>query len=55
MDENSIRVLLIDDDRESFVLTRTLLSRARRGRYQLDWVRGCAAGLAAVQLGGHDA
>jgi signal transduction histidine kinase len=47
-----IRVLLIDDDEDDYLLTRDLLVEA--GGLTLDWAPGYEAGLEAVAKGGHD-
>jgi signal transduction histidine kinase len=49
-----VRVLLIDDDEEDFLLTRDLLAELPGGVYRLDWVGDYDAGLDAVCAGGHD-
>lgn len=50
-----IRVLLIEDDEDDFILVRELLSEIRDGPgYHLDWVPTYAAGLAAVRARNHD-
>jgi signal transduction histidine kinase len=49
-----LRVLLIDDDQDDYVLTRDLLSDIPSGRFQLDWTPDYAAGVEAVAGGGHD-
>jgi two-component system, cell cycle sensor histidine kinase and response regulator CckA len=43
-----IKVLLIDDDRGEFLLTRKLLSKIERQRYRLDWVATYLEGQAAL-------
>jgi signal transduction histidine kinase len=50
-----VRVLLIDDDREDYLLTRDLLADLPGDPFQLDWVGDYDAGLAAVCAGTHDA
>lgn len=49
-----VRVLLIDDDRDDFFITRELLSDIPGAQFQLDWTPEYAAGLEAVCAGGHD-
>jgi signal transduction histidine kinase len=49
-----VRVLLIDDDRDDYLLTRDLFAEIPGGRYRLDWVADYDAGLAALCRGGHD-
>jgi signal transduction histidine kinase len=50
-----IRVLLIDDDQDEFVLTRDLLSDVPSGRFHLEWTPDYAAGVEAVAEGRYDA
>ena len=49
-----IRVLLIDDDQEDFLIVSDLLSEAQNIRFKLDWVRTYEAGLEAVCRQEHD-
>jgi two-component system cell cycle sensor histidine kinase/response regulator CckA len=54
MDPRTIRVLLVDDSRTEFALTQHLLSKARRTRYEIDWVATYEEGLGAIQQARHD-
>ncbi len=54
LNNESLRVLLIDDDQDDFVLTRDLLADIPSGRFHLDWTPDYAAGADAVTAGGHD-
>ena len=49
-----VRVLLVDDDRDDYLLTRDLFAEIPGGRYTLDWVDDYAAGVAALCKGEHD-
>ncbi len=49
-----LQVLLVDDDEDSYVLTRDLLSEVRGQRYVLDWAKNAQAGVAAVEAGNFD-
>jgi PAS domain S-box-containing protein len=49
-----IRVLLVDDDEDDFIITRSLILRAAERRYQLDWINNYDAALAAIQRKEHD-
>ena len=53
MQETPIRILLIEDDEDDYILIRRLLSEAS-SRFQLDWVSTYDAGLKAVSEGRHD-
>ena len=53
-DSLPIRVLLVDDDRDDYQLTRELLEEIPGGRYLLDWVSTYEAGLAAISECVHD-
>ena len=49
-----VRALLIDDDRDDYLLTRSYFEDMPAGRFTLEWVDTYEAGLAAVAAGGHD-
>jgi signal transduction histidine kinase len=53
-DRPPVRVLLIDDDEEDFLLTRDLLEELPGDGYHLDWVGDYDAGLAAICEATHD-
>ena len=44
-----IRVLLVDDSHDDYVLTRALLRRAGGGPYELEWESSYERGLAALR------
>ena len=49
MNVDTLRVLLIDDDEDSYVITRALLSRVEGGSaFKLEWVGTYEAGLVAL-------
>jgi signal transduction histidine kinase len=52
--DEPVRVLLIDDDRDDYLLTRDLFAEIRGRRYQLDWVADYKAGLETLCRGEHD-
>lgn len=52
--DRPVRVLLIDDDRDDYLLTRDLFAEIPGGRYQLDWASDYDSGLAALVRGEHD-
>lgn len=49
-----VRVLLIDDDRDDYVLTRDLVTDIPGDRYFLEWVPDYDAGRDAILTGSHD-
>jgi signal transduction histidine kinase len=51
----TVRVLLIDDDEDSRLITQGLLARVDHARYTLEWKGGYDAGLEALRNGGYDA
>jgi len=54
MSDAPVKILLVEDDEDDFIITRDLISRIRDRRYQLDWCDNYAAGLAALQRCEHD-
>src|SRR4051794_9262881 len=48
------RVLLVDDDRDDFLLTRDLFAEIPGGRYHLDWASDYAAGLERMARNEHE-
>ncbi len=49
-----IRILLVEDDEDDYVLTRDLLADSRRTRFALDWVSSFDEALDAIGKGQHD-
>ncbi|MBI3725765.1 sigma-54-dependent Fis family transcriptional regulator [bacterium] len=49
-----IRVLLVDDDEDDYVLTRGLFSEIEGASYKLDWVSTLDAGAKAIARAEHD-
>ena len=43
-----IKVLLVEDDEDDFILTRALLSEIQTANFQLDWFKSYQAGLDAM-------
>jgi PAS domain S-box-containing protein len=54
MADDPIRVLLVDDDEDDFVITRDLISQIAGRNYQLDWVDNYPAALTAIDRREHD-
>ncbi len=51
---DQVRVLLIDDDQEDFLLISDMLAEAENTRFKLDWVKTYEEGLEAICRGEHD-
>ena len=49
-----LRVLVVDDDEEDFLILRDLLSDYPAGNYELSWVPTLADGVAALRASKHD-
>ena len=49
-----VKILLVDDDEDDYLITRDLMSQIRARRHQLEWVNNYDDGLAAVQRREHD-
>jgi signal transduction histidine kinase len=54
MPATPVRVLLVDDDEDDYIITRNLISQIRDHRYQLEWVDNYDAALAALHRHEHD-
>lgn len=54
MDDQRLRVLLVEDDEDDYILTRNLLSEVAGNRYYLDWVKTHEAALQAMECGQYD-
>jgi diguanylate cyclase (GGDEF)-like protein/PAS domain S-box-containing protein len=50
----AVRVLLVEDDEDDFVLTRDLLADCRRTRFELDWVSSFDEACEAITRNAHD-
>ena len=53
-DRDSVRLLLVEDDEDDYVLTRDLLAESRRTSFDIEWVKGFDEALAAIARDGHD-
>ncbi|HWW62059.1 MAG TPA: diguanylate cyclase, partial [Thermoanaerobaculia bacterium] len=52
--QRAVRVLLVEDDEDDFVLTRDLLADSRRSAFQLDWVTSYDEALREIARDAHD-
>lgn len=50
---DTIKILLIDDDEDDYILTRELLSEVKAGKYELEWAPSFEEGLKIVKHGEH--
>ena len=53
-DAQIIKVLLVEDDEDDFILARDMLSGIRAWRFEVDWIRTYDAGLQAAVANRHD-
>jgi len=54
MSAHAVRVLLVDDDEDDYIITRDLVSQIGNSPYQLEWIDNYDAALAALQGCEHD-
>ncbi len=54
MTDRPLRVLLVEDDEEDYILTRELLADAGRGTFEVEWAPSHDAGLAIMAEARHD-
>jgi PAS domain S-box-containing protein len=54
MSDTPVKVLLVDDDEDDYVITRDLISQIRERRYQLDWINSYDAAVPAIRRQEHD-
>jgi two-component system, cell cycle sensor histidine kinase and response regulator CckA len=54
MGSRTIRIMLVDDDEDYFVLTRSLLLDGQGDRYQLEWIAQYDKATAALMNGDYD-
>lgn len=45
MNQETIRILLVDDDEDDYVITRDLLAEVREVNYEMDWVSTCQSAM----------
>src|SRR5689334_23053545 len=54
MKENTLRVLLIEDDEDDYILTSDLLREVKEISYEIVWVSRYSDGLKAILNGNYD-
>ncbi len=54
MSDPAVRVLLVDDDEDDYIITRDLVSQIGNPPYRLEWIDNYEAALAALQRREHD-
>lgn len=54
MDKDIVKVLLVDDDEDDYVLTRDWFSQMQAAKYQLQWVSDYDLALKAIARNDHD-
>lgn len=54
MDDNPIKVLLVDDDENDYILIRNLLAKVERMRFELEWVGTYEDALELIRRQEHD-
>jgi PAS domain S-box-containing protein len=54
MKNSTIRILLVDDDEDDFILTRDMLGQVKHQQYQVDWVPDYKQAIEAMRTGKHD-
>ena len=54
-DSKTIQILLIDDDKDDYLILSDDLSKIKdRSKYELDWVNSYQAGIERIQKAEHD-
>ncbi|MBI5115636.1 response regulator [Candidatus Poribacteria bacterium] len=54
MDANRVKLLLVDDDEDDYIVTRDLLAEIEATRYHLEWASSYESALEAVGRNQHD-
>jgi signal transduction histidine kinase len=54
-DKRVIKVLLVDDDKEDYLITRDIIGDIHGRKYKLDWVSNYTEGIEAINKVEHDA
>ncbi len=53
-DSGRLKILLVEDDEDDYIIIRDLLAEIEGARFDLDWVKTFAAGLESIQRDQHD-
>ena len=53
-DSENVRVLLVEDDEDDYLLSRDLLAEGFSGRYSVEWAPTWSEGLVQLTEGQHD-
>ncbi|HXG58413.1 MAG TPA: EAL domain-containing protein [Thermoanaerobaculia bacterium] len=53
-ESHAVRVLLVDDDEDDYVLTRDLLTESRRTRFEIEWISSFDRAVEAIRRNGFD-
>jgi len=48
----TVKILLVEDDEDDYLLTKEVFSEMRRSRFTLDWQKTFSSGLEAMVLTG---
>ncbi|HEV7585265.1 MAG TPA: EAL domain-containing protein [Solirubrobacteraceae bacterium] len=51
---DALRVLLVEDDEDDFVLTRSMLQSQRRASFEVEWEQSYGSALHTIRTGEHD-
>ncbi len=54
MSKEEVKVLLVDDDEDDYIITRDLLSEVAATKYDIEWVRTYNAGIEAIKYNNYD-
>ena len=54
MDNRRLRILLVDDDQDDYVITRSLFTQIKDGKFSLEWVDTYEAALEVIGHNEHD-
>jgi len=55
MIQENVRILLVEDDEDDYIITKSLLSEIKGQQFHLDWVKSFDKGLELMVSNKHDA